>query len=125
MARSAARSVPCSLLRRRIGGRLSQATPASGPLPLEENGVARTRRPLWFIGGAAAVVLLTIVLLVLRAEGGVNRTPLGGAPRPVSFVPARAGEYRPQREYVGTLESWVEAAVGPQYISAYVETVRV
>jgi RND family efflux transporter MFP subunit len=43
----------------------------------------------------------------------------------VSFVTAAQAAYRDTLSYVGTLESWVEANVGPQYISAYVRTVEV
>ncbi|HSS37779.1 MAG TPA: efflux RND transporter periplasmic adaptor subunit, partial [Polyangia bacterium] len=38
---------------------------------------------------------------------------------------ARAATYRPLRRYVGTIEPWIEAKVGPQLISAYVDTVLV
>jgi RND family efflux transporter MFP subunit len=38
---------------------------------------------------------------------------------------ARATPYRDFRAYVGSVDPWLEANVGPQYISAYVETVTV
>jgi membrane fusion protein (multidrug efflux system) len=33
--------------------------------------------------------------------------------------------FRPSRTYVGTLEPWIEAKVGPQFVAAYVDTVLV
>ena len=38
---------------------------------------------------------------------------------------ARAGSYQPSRVYVGTLEAWLTASIGPQLVSAYVDTVLV
>jgi RND family efflux transporter MFP subunit len=77
------------------------------------------------IGAGAGVLVLGVVLLSLRASADVNRIPLEANPRPVSVVPARSGLYRGTRTYVGAVEPWVEASVGPQYISAYVATVVV
>jgi len=77
------------------------------------------------IGAAAAVLVLGVVLLSVRASHGVNHVPLEAAPQPVTVVPARSTLYRDTRTYVGALEPWVEANVGPQYISAYVATVLV
>ncbi len=77
------------------------------------------------ISAGAAVLILGVVLLSVRASHGVNRVPLDAAPRPVSVVPARSAPYRDTRTYVGAVQPWVEASVGPQYISAYVATVLV
>ena len=71
------------------------------------------------------MVLVVGGALVWRADRGVNRVPLGAAPRPVSVIEAQATTFRPSRSYVGTLEPWIEANVGPQYVAAYVETVLV
>src|SRR5262249_26919739 len=38
---------------------------------------------------------------------------------------ARAAQFRPCRRYVATIDPWVRAAVGPQLVAAYVETVLV
>jgi RND family efflux transporter MFP subunit len=40
-------------------------------------------------------------------------------------VTARAAQYRASRRYVGTIMPWVEARIGPQLISGYVDTVLV
>ena len=41
------------------------------------------------------------------------------------MVRAKRAMYRPTRTYVGTLQPWIQANVGPQLISAYVDTVLV
>ncbi len=76
---------------------------------------------------AAAVVLILCVggFLLVHAEGRTNKTALGSAARPVSVVAAKASSYRSSRSYVGTIEPWVLANVGPQLVSAYVDTVLV
>jgi RND family efflux transporter MFP subunit len=55
----------------------------------------------------------------------VNQITLASAPRGVTVVEARPAKYRALRRYVGTIQPWVEANVGPQLISAYVDTVLV
>jgi RND family efflux transporter MFP subunit len=77
------------------------------------------------IGVGAGVLILGVVLLSVRASGQINRVPLEAAARPVTVVAARDMPYRDTRTYVGAVEPWVEANVGPQYISAYVDTVLV
>jgi RND family efflux transporter MFP subunit len=79
---------------------------------------------LAIVGGVAAI-LATGFLLVHRAEGGTNKVALASAPQPVGIVRARASTYRASRTYGGTFESWIEAGVGPQRVSAYVDTVLV
>lgn len=80
----------------------------------------RRRRSMLIIAVGTVLVLLIGALLVVRAGRAVNHVPLAGAPRPVSVVGARKTQYRDRRDYVGAVESWIEANVGPQYISAYV-----
>lgn len=80
--------------------------------------------------GAAIVLvgiagLVTARAMVVRAEAGTNKVALASRPRPVSYVVARAAEYRASRTYVGTLQPWIEANVGPQFITAYVDSVLV
>ncbi len=87
---------------------------------------ARRRRHL-ALGIAAGTFGLVVIgaLLVHHAEGHVNRIPLAAAPRPIGAVEAQLTTFSDHREYVGAVESWIEASVGPQYISAYVSTVLV
>jgi len=80
--------------------------------------------PLWMLG-SAAVLLALGGLLLLRAEAKTNRVALADAPKPVSVVVAQGSSFRAERSYVGTLRPWVEASVGPQLVSAFVETVLV
>lgn len=79
------------------------------------------------------VVLLAVGLLVVaalwlllhRAMAGTNQVALISQPKGVTVVAARPTTYRPLRRYVGTIEPWVEARVGPQLVSAYLQTVLV
>jgi RND family efflux transporter MFP subunit len=89
-----------------------------------EPTVARRRVPLAIAVGAACVILLG-VLLVARAGAHVNQEALAARPAGVTVVEARAASYRPSRRYVGTVEPWVEAKIGPQLVSAYVDAVLV
>ncbi|MEP6652352.1 MAG: efflux RND transporter periplasmic adaptor subunit [Myxococcales bacterium] len=75
-------------------------------------------------GGTAALVGLGL-LLVTRADSHVNKVTLESRPKGVTVVTARAAQYRASRRYVGTIMPWVEARIGPQLISAYVDTVLV
>lgn len=72
---------------------------------------------------ASVVVLGT--LLVSRASSRVNKVALAGQPKGVTVVEALAAQYRPSRRYVGTIQPWIEARIGPQLVSAYVGTVLV
>ena len=94
----------------------------------ESAGVAAPRRiPLVPIGIAGGVLILLAlgVLLLFHAESGTNKTALNGAPKPVTVVATFETTFRSSRTYVGTLEPWIRAAVGPQLVSAYVDTVLV
>jgi membrane fusion protein, multidrug efflux system len=82
------------------------------------------RLPIAIAAGTAGVVVIGM-LLVARANSRVNDVALASAPKPVTVVEARASRYRASRRYVGTIQPWVQAKVGPQLISAYVDTVLV
>jgi RND family efflux transporter MFP subunit len=71
------------------------------------------------------VVLLTGGLLYLRASSRVSKTALADQPKGVATATARAGTYRQVARYVATVEPWIEARLGPQFVSAYVESVNV
>jgi RND family efflux transporter MFP subunit len=77
------------------------------------------------IAGAVLGVLVVGGLLVYRADAKTNKVALSAAAKPVSVTGAKSGTFRPSRTYVGTLEPWVMANVGPQLVSAYVSTVLV
>jgi RND family efflux transporter MFP subunit len=90
----------------------------------KETPARRSRLPLYTAGGVTGVIVLG-VLLVARASSHVNKVALASAPRGVTVVEARPAKYRALRRYVGTIQPWIEAMVGPQLISAYVDTVLV
>jgi RND family efflux transporter MFP subunit len=97
--------------------------------PESMNPIAHaTRRrfgPSAVVLAVLAVVLLAGGLLYRHAVGGVNKVALADAPRPVSTIAAVARPYQPRRRYVGTVEPWLQAKVGPQMVAAYVDTVLV
>ena len=82
---------------------------------------------------AVPIVVVAAVLGVLavggfmlwRAETRTNKVALASAPKPVAVTRARASSFRAARTYVGTLAPWNEAKVGPQLVSAYVDSVVV
>jgi RND family efflux transporter MFP subunit len=80
--------------------------------------------PLVIVGGTL-VVFAVGGWLVLRAQSKVNQVAMAGQPRPVTVIGATDTTFRETRKYVGTLRPWIEASVGPQFISAYVDTVLV
>ena len=103
---------------------VDQTEPLVGPVQ-PAAGAHGHRREILVIAAIAVIVLLLVGVLVHRADGKVNRVSLSAVPRPVSVVGAQATTYSDSRKYVGVVESWIEANVGPQYISAYVATVLV
>jgi membrane fusion protein (multidrug efflux system) len=77
------------------------------------------------IGGAVLVVLVLGGALIHHAESKTNHVALSSEAKPVSVVEAKASSFRAQRTYVGRLDPWIAASVGPQFVSAYVDTVLV
>lgn len=84
----------------------------------------RSKLPLG-IGVGVGVILFIGGLMMWRADARTNKVALSSGPKPVTVVRAKAAMYRPTRTYVGTLQPWVQANVGPQLVSAYVDTVLV
>ncbi len=77
------------------------------------------------LASAVVAILAAGGLLIGRAESKVNKIALDAAPKPVTVVAAVAESFQPQRTYVGTLEPWYAANIGPQLVAAYVDTVLV
>jgi membrane fusion protein (multidrug efflux system) len=77
------------------------------------------------IGIGAIVIIALGATMVVHAESKVNKVALDQSAKPVTVVEAQGTTFRGSRTYVGTLEPWVEAKVGPQMVSAYVDTVLV
>jgi membrane fusion protein, multidrug efflux system len=86
---------------------------------------SNNRRLRLVIVAATAAVVVIGILLVSRASSHVNKIALVTQAKGVTVVEARAAKYRPTRRYVGTIQPWVEARVGPQLVAAYADTVLV
>ncbi len=82
------------------------------------------RVPAVIAGGVIAVAALGGGL-VWRADARTNKVALASSATPVAVVAARGAPYRAEHMYVGTLRPWIDARLGPQFISGYVETVLV
>ena len=80
--------------------------------------------PIAIAAGVAALLVLGAALFV-HARGRTNDVALASMAKGVTAVRALSAKYRRSRRYVGTLEPWVSARVGPQLVSAYVDTVLV
>ena len=88
----------------------------------------RARRAIpvsWLIGLGVLIIIAVGATMVVRAEAKVNHVALDRTPKLVTVVAAQSASFRGSRDYVGTIEPWVEAKVGPQMISAYIDTVLV
>ena len=77
------------------------------------------------IGIGALAIIAAGATMVVRAEAQVNKVALDQSAKLVTVMEAQSSTFRGSRDYVGTIEPWVEAKVGPQMISAYVDTVLV
>jgi RND family efflux transporter MFP subunit len=87
---------------------------------------ARPRSFIPFVIGLGALLIVAAgATMVVRAEAKVNKVALGQSAKPVTVMEAERSTFRGARDYVGTIEPWVEAKIGPQMISAYVDTVLV
>ncbi len=100
-------------------GSTPRATATAAQVP-----VTTGRLRLFLIGGVLSLLGLGGFLL-WRAESRVNRVAMAGSAKPVTIVKAEGVDFRPFRTYIGTLEPWQSARVGPQFISAYVSSVLV
>ena len=76
---------------------------------------------------AGVGVVLVALVGIVRARRVAHQP--GGARRPrpsrVTVEKRKATTFRPTRTYVGTIAAWIDARVGPQIVSAYVDTVLV
>lgn len=75
------------------------------------------------LSAAVLAVLATGAALIRRAESKTNDVALASAPKIATVIAAKSRPYQPTRVYVGTLEPWLAANVGPQLVSGYVDTV--
>jgi membrane fusion protein, multidrug efflux system len=84
----------------------------------------RVRIPALITVGVLAVLGVG-GLMLHRASARTNRVALAAASKGVTVVAARSALYHTWHRYVGTVSPWLEARLGPQYTSAYVDTVLV
>jgi RND family efflux transporter MFP subunit len=84
-------------------------------------------RPIIPIVIALGVVALLVAggLMVVHADAQTSTTALAASAKPVTVVESKSAAYRASRTYIGTIDPWVEAKIGPQLVSAYVDTVLV
>lgn len=92
---------------------------------IQDRTATRSRLLPLGIAGGVLVLLAIGVLLLHHAESLTNDVALGSTAKPVTVVATSETTFRASRTYVGTLDPWVRAAVGPQLVSAYVDTVLV
>ncbi|HTR51912.1 MAG TPA: efflux RND transporter periplasmic adaptor subunit [Kofleriaceae bacterium] len=81
--------------------------------------------PTMILLGAVGGLLAVGGVLYTRQTSRTNHTSLSESAKKVSAVAAVASPFQGTRRYVGTVEPWVEAKIGPQLVSAYVDTVLV
>ena len=84
----------------------------------------RVAVPIFIVAGVVLVLALG-AFLILHAESKIDHVALASRAKPVTAVAAQGTTFRESRTYIGTLRPWTEAQVGPQFISAYVDTVLV
>ena len=96
------------------------APPPPSPPPRRRIGM-----PTMVLLGALGGTLGVGGLLYMRAVAGTNHVALASSPKGVTMVAAVAEPYQPRRRYIGTALPWVKAKIGPQMVSAYVDTVLV
>jgi RND family efflux transporter MFP subunit len=81
--------------------------------------------PAMILLGAVGGVLAVGAVLYAHNTSNTNHTALAQSAKKVSVIDAVAAPFQGTRRYVGTVEPWVEARIGPQLVSAYVDTVLV
>jgi membrane fusion protein, multidrug efflux system len=97
---------------------------ASAPLAPRPNPRPSARVALAIAAGTVSVIAVG-GSFYWRAHSQVNTVTLMAAAKAVTVVEAQADTFRPTRHYVATVAPWVQAAVGPQFIAAYADTVLV
>jgi len=81
--------------------------------------------PSMILLGALGGLLGVGGVLYMRAASDTNQVALASQPKPVTVAVAKSQPFQPSRRYVGTIEPWLSANVGPQMVAAYVDTLLV
>lgn len=106
----------------------TSATPPSSANPTTHGPHTPEVRSRWvpvWITTLVAATLAGGAVLLRRAEADVNDVALASEPKPVTVVQARSAQYQGRRRYVGTVEPWQRAELGPQLVSGFVQSVLV
>lgn len=107
------------------------APPTNGTPPASLPPAPIRRRPRTGARYRVGVIVIALVAaacgeaLYVRATSTPLVAALADLPAEVTCVTAEQAVYRPTTRYVGTIEPWLSASVGPQLTSAYVTDVRV
>ncbi|HET9627179.1 MAG TPA: efflux RND transporter periplasmic adaptor subunit [Kofleriaceae bacterium] len=81
--------------------------------------------PTMILLGAVGGLLAVGGVMYTRNAARTNHVALADSAKKVAAIAAVAAPYQPHRRYVGTVEPWQQAKVGPQLVAAYVDTVLV
>ncbi|HEX7838267.1 MAG TPA: efflux RND transporter periplasmic adaptor subunit [Kofleriaceae bacterium] len=81
--------------------------------------------PTMILLGAVGGLLAVGGTMYTRNASQTNQVALAQSAKRVGAIATVAHSFQPTRRYVGTIEPWVQAKVGPQLVSAYVDTVLV
>ena len=82
-------------------------------------------RSTWVLLGALGSLFAVGGYLYLRDDDVSDRERIAPAAKAVTAVAAVSDAFQPTRRYVARVEPWVHAKVGPELVSAYVDTVLV
>lgn len=80
--------------------------------------------PLALLAVTSGILLLGSGLL-RHAQAQTNDVALAMSPKLVQLAGVTATTFRPWRRYIGAVQPWTSAGIGPQLVSAYVESVHV
>jgi len=81
--------------------------------------------PTMILLGAVGGLIAVGGTMYTRNTSQTNHVALAQSAKRVGAIAVSARSYQPTRRYVGTVEPWVQAKIGPQLVSAYVDTVLV
>lgn len=81
--------------------------------------------PTMILLGAVGGLLAVGGTMYTHNVAQTNHTALAQSAKRVGAIAVVSHAFQPRRRYVGTIEPWVQAKVGPQLVSAYVDTVLV
>lgn len=95
-----------------------QTTDRSEAQPTKKSGLV----PIFIAAGVLAIAVSGYAMFE-RARAKTNHVALDAEAKPVSMIEPHAASFRATRRYVATIEPWLRAKIGPQLVSAYVDTV--